>query len=124
MTRPVVLATRSTGLGDLCTVVPALRALRRAYPEHDLVVATPERFRPLALAAGAVDVVHTEGLGPLPRSFHAVDVAVNLHGCGPESIERLVALGETPPVYLSANVAGGDEHNRALESRYAGRIRR
>src|SRR5690606_27690746 len=40
------------------------------------------------------------------------------------TIERLVALGETPPVYLSANVAGGDEHNRALESRYAGRIRR
>jgi uncharacterized phosphosugar-binding protein len=40
------------------------------------------------------------------------------------TIERLVALGETPPVYLSANVAGGDEHNRALEARYAGRIRR
>ncbi|GGO76991.1 sugar isomerase domain-containing protein [Nonomuraea cavernae] len=41
-----------------------------------------------------------------------------------EAVDRLVALGETPPVYLSANVAGGDEHNRALESRYAGRIRR
>ncbi|MEV0590896.1 SIS domain-containing protein [Nonomuraea cavernae] len=41
-----------------------------------------------------------------------------------EAVARLVALGETPPVYLSANVAGGDEHNRALESRYAGRIRR
>lgn len=92
MTRPVVLATRSTGLGDLCTVVPALRALRRGFPDHDLVVATPERFRPIALAAGADDVVHTEGLAPLPRSFHGVDVAVNLHGCGPESIERLIAL--------------------------------
>src|ERR1041384_3026199 len=41
-----------------------------------------------------------------------------------QAVEDLVALGETPPVYLSANVAGGDEHNRALESRYAGRIRR
>lgn len=41
-----------------------------------------------------------------------------------EAVAELVALGETPPVYLSANVAGGDEHNRALESRYAGRIRR
>ncbi|MFG1943445.1 sugar isomerase domain-containing protein [Nonomuraea sp. NPDC048826] len=41
-----------------------------------------------------------------------------------ETVERLTALGETPPIYLSANVAGGDEHNRALESRYAGRIRR
>ncbi|RVX37971.1 putative phosphosugar-binding protein [Nonomuraea polychroma] len=41
-----------------------------------------------------------------------------------EAVDELVAMGETPPVYLSANVTGGDEHNRALESRYAGRIRR
>ncbi|MFI7614167.1 sugar isomerase domain-containing protein [Nonomuraea terrae] len=41
-----------------------------------------------------------------------------------EAVDELVALGETPPIYLSANVAGGDEHNKALESRYAGRIRR
>jgi len=34
-------------------------------------------------------------------------------------------LGEalTPPVYLSANLPGGDEHNRALEAKYRGRIR-
>jgi uncharacterized phosphosugar-binding protein len=41
-----------------------------------------------------------------------------------EAVDELVALGETPPVYLSVNVIGGDEHNKALESRYAGRIRR
>lgn len=41
-----------------------------------------------------------------------------------EVIGRLVAAGETPPVYLSANIPGGDEHNRSLEQRYAGRIRR
>ncbi|NUW40555.1 sugar isomerase domain-containing protein [Nonomuraea rhodomycinica] len=41
-----------------------------------------------------------------------------------EAVERLAALGETPPIYLSVNVTGGDEHNKALESRYAGRIRR
>ncbi|MFB9235937.1 sugar isomerase domain-containing protein [Plantactinospora siamensis] len=40
------------------------------------------------------------------------------------AVGRMVAAGETPPVYLSANIAGGDEHNRALEQRYAGRIRR
>ncbi|MFI6539669.1 sugar isomerase domain-containing protein [Nonomuraea sp. NPDC050547] len=40
------------------------------------------------------------------------------------AVEELVALGETPPVYLSVNVTGGEEHNKALESRYAGRIRR
>ncbi|NRQ40032.1 SIS domain-containing protein [Nonomuraea sp. NN258] len=40
------------------------------------------------------------------------------------AVEELVALGERPPIYLSVNMAGGDEHNQALESRYAGRIRR
>ncbi|MEJ7775680.1 MAG: SIS domain-containing protein [Nocardioidaceae bacterium] len=41
-----------------------------------------------------------------------------------EIIRRLIAAGETPPVYLSANIPGGDEHNSSLEQRYAGRIRR
>jgi uncharacterized phosphosugar-binding protein len=32
--------------------------------------------------------------------------------------------GKTPPIYISANVPGGDEHNRALEDLYGERIRR
>jgi uncharacterized phosphosugar-binding protein len=41
-----------------------------------------------------------------------------------EVVRRMLRAGHTPPVYLSANVPGGDAHNQALESRYAGRIRR
>ncbi|TQM06533.1 hypothetical protein FB558_6796, partial [Pseudonocardia kunmingensis] len=41
-----------------------------------------------------------------------------------EVVRTMRAAGETPPVYLSANVPGGDAHNDALEARYAGRIRR
>jgi len=41
-----------------------------------------------------------------------------------EVVRRLVAADETPPVYLSANIPVGDEHNNVLEQRYAGRIRR
>ncbi len=41
-----------------------------------------------------------------------------------EVVARLVAAGETPPIYLSANVPEGDAHNNELEARYAGRIRR
>jgi uncharacterized phosphosugar-binding protein len=37
---------------------------------------------------------------------------------------RIAALGETPPIYLSANIPGGDDHNHALEARYGDRIRR
>jgi uncharacterized phosphosugar-binding protein len=43
---------------------------------------------------------------------------------GAEVVRRLTEAGETPPVYLSANVPGGDEHNSTLEARYVGRIRR
>ena len=41
-----------------------------------------------------------------------------------EVVRRMEAAGQVPPIYLSANVPGGDEHNHTLESRYAGRIRR
>jgi uncharacterized phosphosugar-binding protein len=41
-----------------------------------------------------------------------------------EVVRRLLAAGETPPIYLSANLPGGDDHNSVLEDRYAGRIRR
>jgi uncharacterized phosphosugar-binding protein len=41
-----------------------------------------------------------------------------------EVVRRYLEAGEQPPIYLSANVPGGDEHNRALEARYKGRIRR
>ncbi|HEX7126232.1 MAG TPA: SIS domain-containing protein [Thermodesulfobacteriota bacterium] len=37
--------------------------------------------------------------------------------------ERLAARGIRPPVYVSANVAGGDAHNREAEAPYRGRIR-
>lgn len=36
---------------------------------------------------------------------------------------RFTEKGVTPPVYLSANLPGGDEHNRLLEERYQGRIK-
>jgi uncharacterized phosphosugar-binding protein len=37
--------------------------------------------------------------------------------------ENLSARGITPPVYISANIPGGDEHNNALKVKYAGRLR-
>jgi uncharacterized phosphosugar-binding protein len=38
--------------------------------------------------------------------------------------ERLVAAGTVPPIYLSANIPSGDEHNHELEARYGDRLRR
>ncbi|WP_210592435.1 sugar isomerase domain-containing protein [Streptomyces sp. GESEQ-35] len=41
-----------------------------------------------------------------------------------EAAALLLASGDRPPVYVSANVPGGFEGNLELEKRYAGRIRR
>jgi ADP-heptose:LPS heptosyltransferase len=90
--RPVLLVLRALGLGDLCTAVPALRALRAAYPGHRLVLAAPSWQEPLARLAGVDEVTPTDALGPLPSRWEGVDVAVNLHGRGPQSSTHLAEL--------------------------------
>lgn len=39
-------------------------------------------------------------------------------------VDRLTAAGQEPPVFLSANIPGGDEHNKRHETHYGERIRR
>lgn len=41
-----------------------------------------------------------------------------------EVVATLLERGMTPPVYLSANIPGGDAHNDELEARYADRLQR
>ena len=56
-----------------------------------------------------------------PTSLLAGAYLINSLAC--RVVELFLAQGLTPPVYLSANVPGGDEHNRELEAKYRGRIR-
>lgn len=91
--KPVLLALRALGLGDLLTAIPALRALADHFTEHHLVLATPQSLAPLARHAGVADtVVHAAGLAPLDRRLARPRVAVNLHGRGPQSHRLLAAL--------------------------------
>ena len=85
---PGMLVLRALGIGDLLVAVPALRGLRAATDR--LVLAAPAWLEPLVELTGCVDeLLPTPGLGAL--RYRSPDVAVNLHGAGPESIADLVA---------------------------------
>jgi ADP-heptose:LPS heptosyltransferase len=90
--RPLVVALRALGLGDLLTGIPALRALRSAFPRHRIVLAAPAALSPLAFLSGAVDeVVDTRPLTRLDPRLDGAHVGVNLHGRGPASHRVLLA---------------------------------
>jgi ADP-heptose:LPS heptosyltransferase len=90
--RPLLLALRPLGLGDLLTALPALRGLAAALPEHRRVLAAPAGLAALALHSGAVDeVLPTRPLEALGPEAEAADLAVDLHGRGPASQRILLA---------------------------------
>lgn len=115
VTRELVIL-RALGLGDFLTAVPAYRALRRAYPEHRLVLAAPGSLAALTPLTAAIDeVLPTPGLAPLCWRRPPPAVAVNLHGRGPRSHELLAALAPRSSVgFRSAGWDGpawrDDEH--------------
>ncbi|HWC21775.1 MAG TPA: glycosyltransferase family 9 protein [Flexivirga sp.] len=89
----VVLVLRALGLGDALTGIPALRGIRRAYPDHRLLVACGAELGSWLTELGVVDgVVPTCGLEPITGA-PVPDVAINLHGRGPRSHEILRLTG-------------------------------
>jgi hypothetical protein len=86
-----VVVLRALGLGDLLAGVPALRAVRRHFAAGLVTLCTNRHLVPLAILADVADAVlpvEPFSLGPLPPL--PCDVAVNLHGRGPQSTRRLL----------------------------------
>jgi ADP-heptose:LPS heptosyltransferase len=115
--RPTVLVLRALGLGDFFTGLPALALLRRTLPQHRIVLALPDWLAPLAALAGTVDAtVPGHELSPLVDPPRGANLAIDLHGNGPESRALLEA---TEPRRLLAFNADGCPQWRADEHEVA-----
>jgi ADP-heptose:LPS heptosyltransferase len=93
-----VTVLRALGLGDLLTAVPALRAIARAFPDEQRLLAAPAWLEPLLPLIREADepclhgLAETAGLAADPQRLQQRPrVAVNLHGRGPESHRLLLA---------------------------------
>ncbi|MFC4145065.1 glycosyltransferase family 9 protein [Micromonospora mangrovi] len=103
----MILVLRALGVGDLATGVPALRALRAAYPGAELALVAPRWSTPLVELTGAVDrLVEADGLGHLAWPGPPPDLAVNLHGRGPQS-HRMLAAARPHRLLAFANAEAG-----------------
>ncbi|MCU1355595.1 MAG: glycosyl transferase, family 9 [Acidimicrobiales bacterium] len=106
MTAPRLLGLRALGLGDFCCAVPAWKALRAAFPDHRTMLAAPMWQRALLELCPAIDeLAAAQALRPLAAELTGCDVAVNLHGRGPESTRILAA---TAPARLIAFAGPSD----------------
>ncbi|MDR3080920.1 MAG: SIS domain-containing protein [Streptomyces sp.] len=135
---PFVIASSSGGNGS--TVEMAVLAKERGHRviaftslDHSRQVVSrhPSGRRLFEVADVVIDncAPFGDAVLPLPGggsvcAVSSVTAAMAAQMMTADAVGLLVARGHKPPVYLSANVPGGDEHNQELEARYAGRIRR
>jgi uncharacterized phosphosugar-binding protein len=89
----------------------------RLYELADVVLDNGAPYGDAVLAAGDGDGIAVCAVSSITAALLAQMIVA-------EVVRAMLAAGETPPVYLSANIPEGDAHNTALEARYAGRIRR
>lgn len=116
--RPQLLVLRALGLGDLLVAVPALHALRRAFPGYRLRYAGPAWLAGVLELVGGYELVPQSGLeAAIPVHPREVDVAFNLHGKGPQSSALLEAIGARKILQHRNSYADGPEWVEELHER-------
>lgn len=68
-------------------------------------------------------IVEIEGVRSKVGATSSVACTFIINSIMVQATENLVKMGITPPVLISANLDGSDEHNEALYAKYKGRIR-
>lgn len=66
--------------------------------------------------------VEIDGMPAKIGPTSSIAAALLLNSTIIEAVEIMVSRGYTPPVYLSANIDGGPEHNKKLLKKYADRL--
>ena len=122
---PIELAIEARRLGATVIAVSSAAAYAAATSRHssgrklaevsDLVV---DSRVPVGDAVVALD-----GLDARVGAVSTALGAALMNAIMVEAADRLRRAGSTPPVLVSMNVPGGDEHNRALTERYRPRLR-
>ena len=109
----MILVLRALGVGDLAAAVPALRGLRAAYPDRVLALAAPTWLTPLIDLVGGVDrVLPTDGLTAPVVTPGRPELAVNLHGSGPQS-HRVLQATDPAALWAFACADAGHPHGPA-----------
>ena len=120
----VGLALAAKARGHKLVAVTSLEHTNRVSPKHpsgkrlsevaDIVIDNLAPFGDSTLALeGGMGV---GAVSSITAAFIAQRITIGV-------AQSLQQRGKKPPLYISANIPGGDEHNRALEDLYGKRIR-
>ena len=104
-----------TSLDHTGQVTPKHPSGKRLSEIADIVIDNLAPFGDTTLTVG--DNIGVGAVSSLTAAFIAQLLTIGV-------AERLAAAGTVPPIYLSANIPAGDEHNHELEARYGDRLRR
>ena len=122
---PVEMALEARERGLRVVAITSLEHSRQSVSRH------PSGKRLFEVADVAIDngappgdaAVDYEGAAIRVAPVSLITGAYIMNSIACKVVELYLQKGLAPPVYLSANVTGGDEHNRALEAKYRGRIK-